>query len=29
MMQSNHRVKVLIAGEAKDKHKKYLDRLKN
>ena len=26
--QSNHRVKVLIAGEAKDKHKKYLDRLK-
>ena len=26
--KSNHRVKVLIAGEAKGKHKKYLDRLK-
>ena len=26
--QSHHRVKVLIAGEAKDKHKKYLDYLK-
>ncbi len=25
---SNHKVKVLIAGEAKDKHQKYLDRLK-
>ena len=25
---SNHKVKVLIAGEAKDKHQKYLNRLK-
>ena len=27
--QSNHKIKVLIAGEAKDKHQKYLDHLKN
>ena len=26
--QSNHKVKVLIAGEAKDKHEKYLNHLK-
>jgi glycosyltransferase involved in cell wall biosynthesis len=26
--QSNHKIKVLIAGEAKDKHQKYLDHLK-